>query len=80
MERHDFRTKRTDDLVSLANTSTTNLRISGLLSLVRNAQFEKPKLPTVITQYGAVCWFATSIRQQFAVAGKGIRKKAEVLM
>jgi hypothetical protein len=36
MERHDFRTKRTD-LVSLANSSVMNFLISGLLSLVNNA-------------------------------------------
>jgi flagellar motor switch protein FliM len=40
MERHDFRTKRTDDLVSLANSSVVNLLISGLLSLVNNAHNE----------------------------------------
>ena len=37
MERHDFRTKPTEDLVSPANSSVMNLLIPELISLVNNA-------------------------------------------
>jgi len=40
MERRDFRTKRTEHSVSLGNSSVVNFLISGLLSLVNNAQFD----------------------------------------
>jgi hypothetical protein len=40
MERHDFRTKRTEDSVSLGNSSVMNFLISGLLSLIKNAHNE----------------------------------------
>jgi hypothetical protein len=39
MERHDFRAKRTA-YVSLANGSVMNFLISGVLSLIKSAQFD----------------------------------------
>src|SRR5208282_3349170 len=39
MERHDFRTKRTAHFVSLANGSAMSFSFSGILCMVKNAQF-----------------------------------------